>query len=142
MKLLIAALMLLSVNVHAEKMKDFTLPIHQKSEKFHLQEEVKKKKVLLNFWATWCTSCIHELPKLEALKEKYGDSVTFVSVNAGEKDNLIDRFQRKYKFSYTMLKDEDRSFSKSLGVDSLPVTIVVDKDMNVIYRDVVPPTSL
>lgn len=142
MKILITGLLLFSLSARAEKMKDFTLPVYQKGEKFHLQEELKKKKVLLNFWATWCTSCIQELPKLEALKVKYGNEVTFVSVNAGEKDNLIGRFLKKYNFSYTLVKDEDRSFSKSVGVDSLPVTIVIDKEMNIVYRDIVPPSEL
>lgn len=134
--------LLFSFGAHAEKMKDFSLPYYQQGEKFTLSEALKGKKILINFWATWCTSCIQELPKLEALKEKYGNDVTFVAVNAGEKNNLMARFFKKYKFSYVHLKDEDRSFSKSVGVDSLPVTMVIDKDMNIIYRDVVPPTQI
>lgn len=142
MKFLAIFLFIFSLSAHAEKMKDFSLPIYKQSEQFKLSEAAKGKKVLINFWATWCTSCIQELPKLEALKEKYGNEVTFVAVNAGEKSNLIERFFKKYNFSYTHLKDEDRVFSKSIGVDSLPVTIVVDKDLNVVYRDVVPPKDL
>lgn len=142
MKILLFLAFLISFSAHAEKMKDFSLPVYKQNEKFVLSEHLKGKKVLINFWATWCTSCIHEIPLLEALKVKYGDSVTFVAVNAGEKSNLIEKFFKKYKFSYLHLKDEDRNFSKSINVDSLPVTIVVDKDMNVIYRDVVPPKEI
>lgn len=135
-------LILLSFNAYAEKMVDFSLPIYQQKEKFQLSDKLKEKKVLINFWASWCTSCIHEISQLEALKAKYGKDVFFVAVNAGEKSNLIDRFLNKNKFSYLILKDEDRSFSKSIGINSLPVTIVVDKDMNIVYRDVVPPKEL
>ncbi len=142
MKVLILMTLLFSFSAQAEKMKDFTLPVYKQNENFVLSESLKGKKVLLNFWATWCTSCIHEIPLLEALKAKYGDSVTFVAINAGEQSNLIDKFFKKYKFSYLHLKDEERNFSKSIKVDSLPVTIVIDKDMNVIYRDVVPPKEL
>lgn len=133
---------LLSISAHAEKMPDFSLPTHPQNEKFHLLEKLKGKKVLINFWASWCTSCIHEIPELEALKAKFGNDVTFVAVNAGEKSNLIDRFVRKNKFSFILLKDENRFFSKSVGVDSLPVTIVVDKDLNITYRGNVPPKEL
>ncbi len=142
MKRLILLIFFFSLNVYAEKMPDFSLPIYNADSKFKLSEELKGKKVLINFWATWCTSCIHEIPLLETLKEKYGKDVVFVAVNAGEKSNLIDRFLKKYKFSYIMLKDEDRSFSKSVGVDSLPVTMVLDQDRNVIYRAVVPPKEI
>ena len=142
MKYLILILIIFSSNVFAEKISDFSLPINKEQQKFVLSENLKTKKVLINFWATWCTSCIQELPQLEALKAKYGDQVTFVAVNAGEKQNLLDKFFKKYNFSYIQLKDEDRVFSKSLKVESLPVTIVIDRDMNIIYRDVVPPKTL
>lgn len=142
MKKLVLLLSLFSFNVYADKLADFNLPVYNADSHFHLSEKLKNKKILINFWATWCTSCIHEIPQLESLKEKYGEEVIFVAINAGEKSNLIDRFLKKYKFSYILLKDEDRSFSKSIGVDSLPVTIVLDKDRNIIYRDVVPPKEL
>ncbi len=142
MRLLIIFMLIFSFNARAEKIKDFTLPQYVENKKIHLQEEVKKKKVLLNFWASWCMSCAQEIPKLEALKAKYGEKVTFVAINAGEKANLIERFLKKYKFSYLVVKDEDRLYSKSVGVDSLPVTIVVDEEMNIIYRDIVPPEEL
>lgn len=131
-----------TTSAYAEKFSDFKLPVYQTDETFHLSEKSKGKKILINFWASWCTSCIHEIPQLEALKARYGQDVLFVAVNAGEKANLINRFLNKNKFSFTILKDEDRTFSKSIGVNSLPVTIVLDKEMNVIYRDVVPPKSL
>lgn len=142
MKKFILLFLILSSSVYAGKMPDFDLPVYNSDSKFHLSEKIKGKKVLINFWATWCTSCIHEIPLLEALKEKYGKDVVFVAVNAGEKSNLIDRFLKKYKFSYIILKDEDRSFSKGVGVDSLPVTIVLDQDSNIIYRDTVPPKEI
>lgn len=131
-----------SYNAYAEKMINFNLPIYQTNEKFQLSERLKGKKILINFWASWCTSCIHEIPQLEALKLKHGNDVQFVAINAGEKSNLIDRFLRKNKFTFLILNDDDRNYSKSIGVNSLPVTIVVDKDMNIIYRDIVPPKEL
>lgn len=142
MRVLIIFILFLSFSAHAEKIKEFSLPQHGSEENIILKQEVKKKKVLLNFWASWCTSCAQEIPKLEALKQKFGNDVTFMAINAGEKANLVERFIKKYKFSYLILKDEDRLYSKSMGVDSLPVTIVVDEQMNIIYRDTVPPESL
>lgn len=142
MKIILMTFLLFSMNAMAAKISDFRLPIHGSEATFHLSENIKGKKVLMNFWATWCTSCIQEIPLLESLKSKYGNEVIFVAVNAGEKSNLIERFLKKHKFSYILFKDEDRSFSKSLGVESLPVTLVIDKDMNVVYRGIVPPKEL
>ena len=142
MKRLIVLLYFISLIVYSDVIPDFSLPIYSTDSKFKLSENLKGKKVLINFWASWCISCIHEIPLLESLKEKYGNDVVFVAVNAGEKSNLINKFIKKNKFTYTVLTDEDRSFSKSIGVDSLPVTILVDQDQKIIYRGVVPPKEL
>ncbi|MBX3240444.1 MAG: TlpA family protein disulfide reductase [Chitinophagaceae bacterium] len=40
------------------------------------------KLTILDFWATWCTSCIKALPKVEALQHEMGEKVQFILVNA------------------------------------------------------------
>lgn len=134
---------LLSISsVHAEKLQNFTLVDYVNHRPIKLSELAQNKKVLINFWATWCTSCVRELPILENLKKTYGHEVEFVAINAGEKTNLISRFLNKNNFSYQILLDNDRSYSKSVGVNSLPITIVVDKDLNILYREITPPEKL
>ena len=130
------------VPAKAETMTNFSLPIYKTKNIFQLKEALKEKKVLLNFWASWCTSCAHEIKELEALKEKYGDKVIFVGVNAGEKNNLIDKFINKHKFTFIQVIDENREISKSLGVNALPVTMVIDSNMNIIFKDVRPPKEI
>src|SRR5690606_27790543 len=53
-----------------------------------------KKLVILDFWATWCKSCIEGFPKLEAYQRKYADDLGVLLVNArqtGDDSNRIDR---------------------------------------------------
>jgi len=40
------------------------------------------KYILMDFWATWCTSCTHHFPKLDSLQKKYSDSLQIILVNA------------------------------------------------------------
>jgi thiol-disulfide isomerase/thioredoxin len=141
--LFILTTLLFSLQLKAETISDFTLPQFGSAENFQLKEAVKGgKKVLLNFWASWCTSCAHEIKELEALKEKYGQQVIFVGVNAGEKNNLIAKFIKKHNFTYMQVVDENREFSKKLGVNALPVTMVIDQNLNIIFKDVRPPKEL
>jgi thiol-disulfide isomerase/thioredoxin len=133
---------LISLSAYAEKIPDFTLLTHPANEKFHLQEKINGKKIVINFWASWCPSCTKEVPELEALKAKYGHDVVFIAVNAGENTNSIDQFIQKTKYSFILLKDEGRIFTKSIGVVSIPITIVIDKDRNIVYRGTVPPKEL
>src|SRR5215469_4171672 len=58
------------------------------------------KLVILDFWATWCASCIHGFPKLDSLQQKFGDKLQIILVNA--KDTRDDsssvlKFLNKWK---------------------------------------------
>ena len=102
-----------SVLCQAKTFESFSLPVYNKnSETFNYPKDAKGKYVVINFWAQWCTSCIQELPELENLKKK-NPEVVFLGVNAGDSVNKIKKFQQKYSFSYVILQDENRVFSKS-----------------------------
>jgi len=38
----------------------------------HSLDEWHGKLLLVNFWATWCTPCLHEIPDLVKLEQRYG----------------------------------------------------------------------
>ena len=44
------------------------------------------KKVIIDFWASWCRDCIIGLPKLEKLKQKTGDKVVYIFISVDEDD--------------------------------------------------------
>ncbi|MFO7627249.1 MAG: TlpA disulfide reductase family protein [Candidatus Fermentibacteraceae bacterium] len=44
------------------------------------------RPVLLNFWATWCSPCVHELPVLDSLYIEYDGEVLFAAVSIGDPD--------------------------------------------------------
>ena len=131
---------LLGSNVFAKKMNSITLPIYKSSKTFELKFP-RTRKVLINFWATWCTSCIQEIPILEALKKK-NPSVDFIAINAGDSAKKINKFIKRYGFNYKMLMDKDKSISKSLGILSLPQTLVIDKDGTILFHKNTPPKKL
>lgn len=109
--------------------------------KYKFSTVLGKKKIVINFWASWCTSCIQELPELRELKEKYPNA-EFLGINAGERKNIIKKFLKKYNFPYMILLDKDRALSKSLGVKDLPRTFVIDKSGKIIFDDIRPPKKI
>ncbi|ULQ55859.1 TlpA family protein disulfide reductase [Flavihumibacter rivuli] len=59
--------------------------------------QLKGKLVLLDFWSTWCASCIEAFPKMQALQQTFGDSLQVFLVNAYPADSLpkvLATFQR------------------------------------------------
>jgi len=122
------------------KISEINLPIYNSDKQFIFKGN-GKGKTLINFWASWCTSCIQELPILEKLKKDH-PNVTFIAINAGESKGKIKKFLKKNTFTYKILMDKDKSFSKGLGVLSLPQTFVVDASGKVIYHGEVPPKDI
>ncbi len=62
----------------------------------------KGKILLVNFWATWCTPCVQEMPELSALQS--GDHVKnmqIIGIGIDSADNMLD-FSSKYKISYPL----------------------------------------
>ena len=128
-------------SLSAKEIKNFSLPLYKESKTFHLGKVLKRhEKILINFWASWCTG-IEELKELEELKSRY-KKVLFVGINAGESKRKIKRFIEKYHFSYLILEDKERIMSKELEVNSLPQTIVVGKNKQILYRGNRPPKEI
>jgi thiol-disulfide isomerase/thioredoxin len=50
----------------------------------HRLSDFRGKVVYVNFWATWCTPCIFELPDIQELLNRHGDELVVVAVNRGE----------------------------------------------------------
>jgi thiol-disulfide isomerase/thioredoxin len=138
--LLICLMILNTLEAKPNKMPPFSLPIYKGAEAYTYPLK-KKKTTLVNFWASWCTSCIQEIPELEELKKRFPE-VEFLAVNAGDTKKKIKKFLKKTGFSYKTLMDKDKSFSKGLGVLSLPITMVIDKEGKIIYHSTKPPKSI
>lgn len=49
-------------------------------------EKYRGKPLILDFWATWCPSCIAKFPKVDHFKQLYGDRMNFILVNSFDTD--------------------------------------------------------
>jgi len=50
---------------------------------------LKAKLVILDFWATWCGSCLNAFPEMHDLKKKFGDQLQILFVNSFSADDEI-----------------------------------------------------
>ncbi len=94
------------------------------------------KPTVVNFWATWCGYCVRELPYFENSYKKYGDKVNFLMVNMtdGDRETLSKAtdFVKKYAYTFPAYYDRDRSAHNAYSVRSIPITLFLDKDGNLI----------
>ena len=89
--------------------------------------QYKGKVVLLDFWATWCTGCKHEIPWFVEFQRKFGTkrfAVVGVSLDEGGWA-VLKPFLAKENIPYRMLLG-DESTAKQYGIQSMPDTFLID----------------
>lgn len=50
--------------------------------------DLKGKLVILDFWATWCGSCIQTFPEMQDLTKEFGDKLQIIMVNSYYPDSI------------------------------------------------------
>ena len=83
------------------------------------------KKILINYWATWCGPCIQEMPSLLKAQELLKDENYIFLLVSDESIKKISKFKNRKKFNFTYLKS---SVSLgSMGIYSLPTTYIFNE---------------
>ena len=98
-------------------------------------DEHRGKLIVLDFWATWCASCIQGFPKAERLQEKYAEEIKVLLVNpAQSKDTprrINDTFKKfKIKYGYSPRVDlmlQDTIFQQLFPHYALPHIVWIDQ---------------
>lgn len=95
--------------------------------------DYKGKYVLVNFFATWCKSCVYELPTLSNLKESLGrDDFVVLAIGIDEQADKLKRFANEQDLNIEFLNDEFFEAKQAFAVSSLPVTFLIDKDQTLL----------
>jgi len=94
---------------------------------------------VIDFWGTWCTPCIAEMPSLNSVYSEYAPNpkVRFLLVNSelgGDNPEKIRSFLRRNPISIPMALDPDQSYFK-LDINGLPLVVVVDQRGHIRYED-------
>lgn len=92
--------------------------------------EFKGKPLVLNFWATWCTPCVEEMPLLNAFFQENQSKSWQVVGLAIDQPSAVKRFLKQYPVNYPigMAGLDGTELVKKLGnlEGSLPFTLVLN----------------
>lgn len=84
------------------------------------------KRLLVNYWATWCIPCRVEFPSLVAAQEKLKDeNYVFLFPTPDEAEMILD-FQQKNNYPFQYLQMEVSL--ESMGISALPSTVIYSSD--------------
>ena len=120
-----------------------TVETISKSELTKLRTNPSHQMMLVDFWATWCGSCIVEFADLQDTLRMYGArdySVVTVSANMPDEQPSVLRFlQKKHATSRNYLFDSQDTAALQTAFDSkwdsaVPYTILLSGDGKVLYK--------
>jgi len=99
---------------------------------------LKGKVVLVNFWATWCPSCIQELAVVqkEIIDRFAGKDFVFLPISREDSYEKIAAFRKARGHNFPMGMDPDRSIYSKFARISIPRNYVVDKSGKIVHMDI------
>jgi thiol-disulfide isomerase/thioredoxin len=81
--------------------------------------------LVVSLWSTWCVPCRRELPQLQQYTLEHPE-VSIVAVNLGDKPESVAQFAKEIGLNMPILIDSEGRISSSLGVTSVPATLIID----------------
>ncbi len=116
-----------------EQLEDFTLSCYDGSV-FHLAG-TRGKITFINFWATYCTPCIRELPFFSDLYAAHEDDIAMIAVHPGLVTQDPAAFLSGRDYTMPFATDSDDTVMNIVGgTGTLPQTIVLNRKGEVIYN--------
>ena len=97
--------------------------------------DFRGRPVLVNLWATWCAPCVVEMPSLDALARREGDSLVVLALSQDFERGKVSEFFARHRFrELEPYIDGEMRFMSSLGIGTLPTTILYNAEGKEVWR--------
>jgi len=126
----------LTVTAVGKKFTDFEV-IAQDGAKQRLSDYVGKGKVVLvDFWASWCGPCRAEIPKLQALKAKYGDKFDVLGVAVWDNPDDTRKAMEQLEITWPVIIGTQQLNEPTdlYGIKGIPHIIIFGPDGTILSR--------
>jgi thiol-disulfide isomerase/thioredoxin len=81
--------------------------------------------LVVSLWSTWCVPCRRELPQLQQYALEHPE-LSIIAINLGDKPESVTQFANEIGLNMPILIDSEGRISSSLGVTSVPATLIID----------------
>ncbi|MGQ9648021.1 MAG: TlpA disulfide reductase family protein [Thermodesulfobacteriota bacterium] len=92
-------------------------------------DDFRGKPIMIKFWATWCPSCVEELPMMEKFSQRNQDQlVILMPAIDGEKESKVRRVVEKNKVTLPVLLDPKAKTARIYGVNMIPASFLINRE--------------
>jgi peroxiredoxin len=95
-------------------------------------EDFRGRPAILNFWATWCPTCVEELPQLDQLHRESGGRFAVLSLSS-EPPRKLKAWAREEQLELPILFDRGGQTSKAYAVEAIPTIVIIDAQGKLIH---------
>jgi len=104
----------------------------------HALSQWRGKILVINFWATWCPPCLHEIPDFMTMQTDYAaKNVQFIGIALDEQQAVLD-YTTKIGINYPILLggNQGMGLARQWGnlIESVPFTVVVNAQGTIVHR--------
>ena len=90
------------------------------------------KPIVLNFWASWCPSCVAEMSAFESMYHEVGNEVHFVKVNlldgVRETREGVETFMLELDLTFSVYFDTTGEAANAYRVRGIPITFFINAE--------------
>lgn len=91
-----------------------------------------EKITIINFWGTWCSGCVKELPYFDQIASEYEDNVSVIAIHTNMVYDtayaFIDKYYPDSKMIFALDTETEGYYTALGGRGAYPITIILDED--------------
>jgi peroxiredoxin len=98
-------------------------------------KELRRKIVVLNFFATYCPNCRRESPSFAKLHEEYKNTdLVLLKVATKEKEQDLIKYKNEFNISSPILIDDNAAGANAYGIWNRPETFFINREGKIVGR--------
>jgi peroxiredoxin len=93
------------------------------------------KVLILNFWASWCTPCVQELPSLNQIQQTFASQgLVVLGVNVDSKEELYRNMLKRFQITFQTVRDPQENINYRYGTYKIPESYIIDRNGKVVQK--------
>lgn len=97
--------------------------------------DYRGRRVMVNFWATWCPPCRAEMPDMQSFYEDKDVEILAINLTGTEssRDGVTD-FTNEFGLTFPILMDEDTQVANEYQIQPIPSSFMIDSNGRIQYK--------